>query len=131
MTVNLKKINVQSQETFAGVGETSDDSLYFVESVVVINTFHNGADWSRTYSDGWCEQGGQTNIVQPGAEVTIPLHVILKDTNYIVVLTAFGNYNTNNSKTTTVISKSTGNFHFINGSAGEQSFMWEAKGYIS
>ena len=26
---------------------------------VLVESYQNGADWYRIYSDGWCEQGGQ------------------------------------------------------------------------
>ena len=131
MTVDLKNINIQSQETFAGVGETSNDSLYFVEAVVITSTYHDGMSWRRTYSDGWCEQGGQVSAVEVDTEVAVPLHTSFKDTNYTVTVTPYGTYSTGDVPSGIVVSKSTGNFHLTNSGSAQQSFMWEAKGYIS
>ena len=39
----------------------------------VIETYHNGTDWYRVWSDGWCEQGGIYDIVSSNPQsITLP-----------------------------------------------------------
>ena len=47
----------------------------------VVESYHNGAEWYRIYSDGWCEQGFyDTN----NADHVVTLLTPMADTNYIV-----------------------------------------------
>lgn len=57
---NLKNINFMSQSKFTEV-ETNDDELYAVVSSVVVESYDNGSNWYRIWSDGWIEQGGYIN----------------------------------------------------------------------
>ena len=92
---------------------------------VVVETYQNGTDWYRVYSDGWCEQGGRAN----GSTSDVPFLQAFKDTNYNLQI----RYDYNNSgtmggvywyavKTTT---KFTTGAHSTN-----LPFDWVAEGYI-
>ena len=131
MTVNLKNVKLQSQTTFSGVTETSDDTLYFVEANVVVSTYRNGTEWRRVWSDGWCEQGGQTNSINRNGTIAVPLGQPYSNSSYTIMVTAIGNYSSNNSASTTVTARGADSFSITNGSAVAQSFMWETKGYIN
>ena len=131
MAVNLKDIKVQSQNTFSGVTETSDDKLYFVEAVVIVKTYHSGTNWYRIYSDGWCEQGGQTNSIAHDASATVVFEQPFIDSDYMINITGIGSYSSSNSSVPVVTTRAYNNFTIRNGSSTSQSFMWEAKGYIS
>lgn len=59
----------------------------------VIETYKNGANWYRVWSDGWIEQGGVTSTTR-GAE-TVTYLKPFSDTNYFVVKnanTSYGSY---------------------------------------
>ena len=60
------------------------DGKYFNDEqrpIVVVKTYHNGTDWYRIYSDGWCEQGGRLTI-NANTTKTVDLLVPYADTNY-------------------------------------------------
>lgn len=131
MTVDLKNIKMLSQDSFSGISETSDDTMYFVEAVVVTETYRSNTEWRRIWSDGWCEQGGQTSSVPHNETVTIPLGRSYSNSNYTINITGIGNYSATNSSNPVVTSREINSFAITNGSSTEQSFMWETKGYIS
>lgn len=97
---------------------------------MIVETYHNGTDWYRVWSDGWCEQGG---VVPFGADVdyTGSLLKAYKDTNYQIGFTTL-QYNTSAYATQWQyiaiypISNTTFGCKAINFTRG-----WEAKGYIS
>lgn len=47
----------------------------------VVETYSNGTDWYRVYSDNWCEQGG----CKSASSGTITYKKAFKDTNYTLV----------------------------------------------
>ena len=131
MAVNLNNIKVQSQNTFNAVTETTDSDMYFVEAVVIVKTYHSGTNWYRIYSDGWCEQGGQTNSIARNASATVVFEQPFINSDYMINITGIGNYSSTNSSVPVVTTRAYNNFKITNGSSTQQSFMWEAKGYIS
>lgn len=131
MTVDLSKIKVQNQSNFAQVGETLDDTMYFVEASVVTSFTRSGSSWTRVWSDNWCERGGQTSNVSAGSTVTVTLSPAYTDANYTVVITGVGSYSGTTSSTPVITSKNASSFTIRNGSSFGQAFMWEAKGLIS
>lgn len=49
----------------------------------IVETYNNGTDWYRIWSDGWCEQGGVYTTMS-GSSQTVNLLVEMADTDYIV-----------------------------------------------
>ena len=97
------------------------DSLQEVQ--VVVETYQNGTSWYRVWSDGWCEQGGQTAA---GTSITVTLLKAYTDINYNVQLTcvnkAQGDQNwTCSSKTTT---------SFVYSNSESFAVDWQASGYL-
>lgn len=131
MGTDLRDIKVQSQNTFAEVSETADDTLYFVEAIVVVKSYRSGTDWYRIYSDGWCEQGGQTNSVAPGTTVPVVLHKGLDTSDFSLMITSIGSYSADTSSCCMVTAKTANTFTLVNGCSTNQAFMWEAKGYLN
>ncbi len=43
------------------------------EAHQIVETYHNGASWYRVWSDGWCEQGGMTDVIAAQETITISL----------------------------------------------------------
>lgn len=59
----------------------------------IVETYQNGDNWYRIYSDGWCEQGGlnltsQSSGNNSGYYISIPLLVEMADSNYTGFLQA-------------------------------------------
>lgn len=51
----------------------------------VVETYSNGTDWYRVYSDKWCEQGGWFASTASGdSYVTVNLHKPYRDKNYTI-----------------------------------------------
>lgn len=86
---NLKNINFMSKERFDSLTEVSDDELYAVKSHVVVETYQNGTEWYRVYSDGWIEQGGSVgaNTTSGYPTYTITLLKPMLNTEFNVQLT--------------------------------------------
>ena len=55
----------------------------------VVETYVNGTEWYRVYSDGWVEQGGQDVASATGA-ITITLLKPYADSNYTVTSSCYG-----------------------------------------
>ena len=59
-----------------------------VALVVVVDSYKNGTDWYRIWSDGWVEQGGRTTEIywtKNGYSIQVLLPVAMTDTNYHVI----------------------------------------------
>lgn len=54
--------------------------------IVVVETYRNGSNWYRVWSDGWIEQGGRTPNGSSG-DFTVSFYKEMKDTNYSVFIT--------------------------------------------
>lgn len=67
--------------TVATTGAYSD--LSGRPSSVIVDTYINGTEWYRLWSDGWCEQGGVTSSLSE----TVTLLKEMADTNYTVNVT--------------------------------------------
>ena len=115
---------------------TASCSLRYNNGVkkTVIETYQNGNNWYRVWSDGWCEQGGQVRNA-PGGDGTITKTDFIKpfkDTNYfvnkVVVSSSGAQYNTSY---VAIYEKAASYFKsFTTTTAGANNFDWEAKGYI-
>lgn len=93
----------------------------------VIEIYHNETDWYRIWSDGWIEQGGQTNQT---AE-TITLHKEMADTNYSVSVTCKrGTAPVSGEGDTCGYASSTTQIYTNSGATGYGVY-WEVKGYIN
>lgn len=60
-----------------------------IPNAYVIETWHNGYNWYRKWSDGFIEQGGRYSKTAPGGGGgTVSLNISFKDTSYILSLTS-------------------------------------------
>lgn len=50
----------------------------------VTETYVNGTSWYRLWSDGWCEQGGQTAALSASTQTTIELLKEYSNTDYFI-----------------------------------------------
>jgi hypothetical protein len=93
----------------------------------IIETYRNGTNWYRIWSDGWIEQGGQTNQT---AE-TITLHKEMADTNYSVSVTCKrGTAPVSGEGDTCGYASSTTQIYTNSGATGYGVY-WEVKGYMN
>lgn len=53
----------------------------------LVDSYHNGTEWYRIYSDGWIEQGGE---VGASGQTTVTFPKAFSNTNYTVVATSIG-----------------------------------------
>lgn len=98
--------------------------LHAVELPTVVETYRDGSDWYRIWSDGWCEQGGTQEFTDSW---TLILPVAYADANYSLIGEVWGSDSTANMGITELTeSTAKGN---ISGSSGAK-ITWEAKGYI-
>ena len=100
------------------------DKSSLVEVTPIIETYSSGTSWYRVYSDGWCEQGGQTS---EGTSITVYLLKPYANTSYNVQLTCVNK--TQSDQNWTCSSKSTGSFVYSNSESYAAD--WRACGYIS
>lgn len=99
----------------------------------VVESYHNGTDWYRIYSDGWCEQGGfAAPVSADGHACTVTFLKPFLDTSY-----GFFKTNQTTSNATNVLfvesysSKTNTSIKIYNFNAYVSGASWFACGYIS
>lgn len=97
---------------------------------VVTETYHNGVNWYRVYSDGWCEQGQMFHTIANNTNITFlkPFasnNYSLSTTNTGTGSNAYGGFVISNITSTgfTVVDANYGK--------NDKTACWEAKGYIA
>ena len=116
-----KNFTLPMGDIYGMIGDKAED---VPQKAYVKETYVNGYSWYRVWSDGWCEQGGQTLAT---TSATVTLLKEYKNTSYNVQLTcvnkSYGDQNW------TCSSKSTNSFTYSN----SETFAvdWLAHGYIS
>ena len=132
---------VTSARIFSGVMTCSNGKIYDIDmysppnltsgkGAYVVQTYRNGASWFRIWSDGWCEQGGVTQITSNPQTITL-----LKpycNTDYTVTNTkqmnaSGGGYIWSNR----LISKSSNSFVMSQEVLNPCYLNWAAQGYTS
>ena len=107
-----------NSEMFNGKVDVSSLS----ECSVVIETYSNGTDWYRLYSDGWIEQGGQT---ADSSSVTVNLLKPMENNQYSVQLTCINK--SQGDQNWVARDKTTTSFLYSNSESF--SVNWEVKGW--
>lgn len=80
-STNLPDVDINQIATDLN-GKMDRDGVNATASVCV-ESWHEGTEWYRVYSDGWCEQGGKIVCAgDSGALQTINLFKEYVDTNY-------------------------------------------------
>lgn len=108
-----------------------DNSLH----AYIISSWHQGTEWRRVWSDGWCEQGGKVELVyKQNAYTDFPINLYkqMADTNYSILLTSSdrGNVHRSNWVYSTL---TTSNFvtRTYSEGAGTGTGFWRVSGYIA
>lgn len=107
---------------------------------VCIESWHEGTEYYRVYSDGWCEQGGITICASSTNSQSVSLLKTMQDTNYIAIV----HFNPNGAITSggtdtsqsinryngSVCAKTTSNFTIQATSINGGAYSWQVCGYI-
>ena len=99
----------------------------------VVESYHNGTEWYRIYSDGWCEQGGfAAPVSADGHACTVTFLKPFLDTSYGFFKTNQGTSNaTDVLFTGSYSSKTNTSIKIYNFNAYVSGASWFACGYIS
>lgn len=84
-TSNLSNINFMSLAQYNALETKNSNEIYNVECAVVVNSYNDGTNWFRKWSDGWVEQGG----IVPLTMKTVTLMLGFQDENYTLLLTPY------------------------------------------
>ena len=99
----------------------------------VVETYSNGTDWYRVYSDGWCIQQGKYTPTSNPSYITFPKE--FKDTNYILSLNVCDTSPTDCALTVAswnaLTTKTAQIYQGYNGSTQKMPLMWIAVGLVS
>lgn len=107
---------------------TSEDS----PAAYIIETYHNGTDWYRVWSDGWCEQGGKRASIGTDTSLTINLLKHFSSTDYSVFNIAIQSGTSQAAASNcTLGEQTTSTFILYQDTEGDIGGYWEAKGYIA
>lgn len=108
------------------------DKADLEEVQCVVETYQNGTSWYRVYSDGWCEQGGKTDVLPSNVNTTISFLKTFANTNYNITACERydGGTSDNNNENYWVSSVSTSSFQLYNSAGGYKQLYWQACGYI-
>ena len=115
------------------VGKLTQEVAELKGKTHLVESYTNGTSWYRVYSDGWCEQGGETSISYSHTTNTVALLKPYKNTNYTISL-SLGNYVSSGVIQANWQSKTNNNFVIYADYSHETvtaSTNWQACGYIT
>lgn len=130
VVANTTKTNIQVNiDQIATDLNNKADKNDFVEARVVVETYQNGTDWYRVWSDGWIEQGGSIQVTTT-QEYTVYLLKEFSTNHYI----ALKNYNAPGTGSTedqqiSCYNKTISTFTTQSNVTDTNSFDWYACGY--
>ena len=95
----------------------------------VVESYSNGTDWYRVWSDGWCEQGGRIS----GGNQTVALLKEYTNTNYAINITQVSTGSTSAAYfgAGKITSLNTDSFVYVSAQTENPDFSWRAEGYIA
>ena len=100
----------------------------------LIETYSNGTNWYRIWSDGWCEQGGLIEKPTSNYTATVELLVPYQDTNWkysdCLFLYSASGFAWNVEHEASVLTAKTAST-FSRACGNGASYSWQAKGYIT
>ena len=99
------------------------------ECEVVVETYRNGTEWYRIWSDGWCEQGGYISASGDSGTKVVPLKVEYLSPNYTILLTIEHASTGNGGYGVRSGTQSTSQFTMWWSATGITGFYWSTQGY--
>ena len=97
----------------------------------VVDSYHNGTEWYRIYSDGWCEQGGVVSSPATDSSNSVSLLRGFTDTNYSLLVTENGTTISDQASGSFTCLKRVSSFQLYNNGFGYSGHTvnWFACGY--
>lgn len=95
----------------------------------IVETYHNGTNWYRVWSDGWCEQGGRTTSYSGAGYQTITLLKQMADTNYTLLNCNNSTASRGDQRDAYIISETQIGVGYDNSQSS--GAIWKVEGYIS
>lgn len=100
----------------------------------VVDSYRNGTEWYRVYSDGWIEQGSMSTVVNGTTGVSFVVNYLTpfsRSDNQMIIMTSFEVDTNDTGSNLTIIGRGTNNFTGVNVGYGRNPlFMsWYACGY--
>lgn len=119
--------NINVGEITEALNDKMDRDAHNIEnpSAVVIETYSNGTNWYRVWSDNWCEQGG---LVNPNTTVNFLKPFV--DTNYTLTAVIINESSSSSMVWNQVAFNNRTTTSFTLGPNGAKQ-NWKAEGYIS
>lgn len=118
--------------TASGLTPDSADNAQLLTALGprIVETYSNGTSWYRVWSDGWCEQGGQTASVVGGTIMTTTFLKEFIGTDYSIQIASVGAYTGQGEANSCVNIKTSSNFTMTSGAIATSPYSWMACGYI-
>ena len=119
----------QAAQFQQALSSKADIDLSNITTPHIIETYRNGTEWCRVWSDGWCEQGGRfTGPVNNSSSFTVSFLKDMADTSYTV---SFCGTTASTVLTATARYKNSLQFFYSNNAnnVSGSDFSWEIKGY--
>lgn len=76
-------VNLKANKDLSDVTQTGKENIF---KAVIVESYVNGSNWYRKYSDGWVEQGGQKGSIGNNSDVTVTFLKTMKDKSYSIVI---------------------------------------------
>lgn len=75
---------IDAAQIAGNIADKANADLSNCTKPYVTETYVNGTSWYRLWSDGWCEQGGQTAALSASTQTTIELLKEYSNTDYFI-----------------------------------------------
>ena len=95
-------------------------------NIYITDTYSNGNNWYRKYSNGWVEQGG---YVSGARDATVELLVPMKDTNYTILTSKNTDSYDSSSVSINTYNKKNTSFDICAWGQGRKSYKGSATGF--
>ena len=124
ISTQIAELNTRISNIEATIEQTISQMKYVTE------TYKNGDNWYRVWSDGWIEQGGYISTVE-NLERTQTFHKQFTSIPFVVKQTGWdGSYNANfNWRYVQVWDVTTSSFKYNTSTQASGKFRWYACGY--
>ena len=128
-------IQVDIDEIATDLNGKADVDLTNCTKPHIVETYVNGTSWYRVYSDGWCEQGGETSNSTTADGRSIAYLKTFANTNYciqIIMCTSSTDGSLNNTDPIYITSRTASGCTAQNyDGSPTRTYLWKAEGYLA
>lgn len=96
---------------------------------VIVESYRNGTEWCRVWSDGWIEQGGYATSGNTASGEKISFNKNFLDTNYTVTTTFYNGINDGSTRTVVCVQKSIDGFNCVGSWSNKDTFGYDKYGF--